>query len=75
MLRLQKPDSQTHVQFLILKIMKKILFISLFCCAIGFFTSCTADDVTDQAMSVSADDTGGQHGVITPPPPPVPTIP
>lgn len=54
--------------------MKKILFISLFCTAIGFFTSCSADDITDQTLSVAADDTGGQHGIPTPPPPPPPPL-
>lgn len=52
--------------------MKKIFFISIFCTAIGFFTSCTADDVVEQATSISADDTGGQYGIPPPPPPPKP---
>ncbi|HRE78823.1 MAG TPA: hypothetical protein PLL09_13480 [Flavobacterium sp.] len=56
--------------------MKKILFISLFCTALGLFTSCSADDVEEQSMSVAADDTGGQSGFgqIKPPPPPPPGV-
>lgn len=50
--------------------MKKILFISIFCSTIGFFTSCTADDVVEQTSTVVADDTGGQYGIPPPPPPP-----
>ncbi|WP_333696803.1 hypothetical protein [Flavobacterium sp.] len=53
--------------------MKKILFISLFCSALGFFASCSVDEEsTDQVLMPFADDTGGQHGIPKPPPPPPP---
>lgn len=49
--------------------MKKILFISLFCAVQALFISCTADDDTNQATSVSVEETGGQVGIPPPPPP------
>lgn len=52
--------------------MKKILFISIVCTAVGLLTSCSAEDIEEQGMSVAADDTGGQYGVPKPPPPPPP---
>lgn len=47
------------------------------------FTSCTADDISEQVVTNqqadgdlgNGDDTGGQNGQIKPPPPPAPTIP
>lgn len=54
--------------------MKKIVFFSIFCSAIGFLTSCAADDVADRTFTIAADDTGGQYG-IPPPPPPKPGTP
>ena len=51
--------------------MKKILFILTIATALGFFTSCTTDEVEEQTMTVVAEDTGGQSGFgqIKPPPP------
>jgi hypothetical protein len=53
--------------------MKKILFLSVFMLAVTTFTSCTADSISDNVPhQTQADDTGGQSGLLTPPPPPRP---
>lgn len=50
--------------------MKKILLAFVFMWAVTAFTSCTADSLSDNVPAqTQADDTGGQTGQLTPPPP------
>jgi hypothetical protein len=49
--------------------MKKLFFLSILIIASAAMTSCTADPIPSNLAAVSADDTGGQHGIPTPPPP------
>jgi len=53
--------------------MKKLFIFSFFVLSSFAATSCTTDPIVDQnATEINADDTGGQTGGLTPPPPPKP---
>lgn len=58
-----------------LKIMNRLYILVAVILFSASFTSCTAEDVSENvATNQQADDTGGQTGTL-PPPPPKPTIP
>ena len=58
-----------------LKLMNRLYILVAVILFSASFTSCTAEDISENvATNQQADDTGGQSGTI-PPPPPTPSFP
>ena len=68
------PDSHNYVQFLILKIMKKILLFSFMVIASAAMAANAKDSLSTKSIQSYTGGTGGQSGTINPPPPPPPPV-